>query len=130
MRTNEEIRKLVKLTDTIRANQGQFWFTCENPEMNIRKEYAESEFDKVRVRFLESGKYPVQMFAHWEWKNGHEVFACSKLLHPEWVNFNTDSGRNDALYTIKRGLLHELAEQIIKRHPEVKQKYAVRSLNN
>lgn len=113
MRTIEEITKIVKLTDTIRANEGRFWFTCENTQFNIKEEYAGTDFDEVRSRFLDSSRYPVQVFAHWSCKIGDEVIVRSKRLDPQWMDFETNSDGTNSLQTIKNGLLQELASAIL-----------------
>lgn len=109
MRTIEEISKIVKISNSIQSNHGRFWFTCENSQFDVKKEYSESEFDAVRERFLDSSKFPVQVFAHWQWKNGDEVFTCSKRLGSQWFSFETESER----FTIKKGLLQELAQKVL-----------------
>lgn len=109
MRTIEEISKIVRISNSIQVNHGRFWFTCENSQFDVKKEYSESEFDIVRERFLDSSKFPVQVFAHWEWKNGDEVFTCTKRLGSQWFSFETAS----AQFTIKNGLLQELAQKIL-----------------
>ena len=119
MRTIEEIQKIVKMIETIRANQGRFWLTCRNEQFEIDKEYSEGEFDKVRARFLDSSKYPVQVLAHWGCKIGDEFAARSKLLHPQRMNYETESDRDENVFTVKKGLLEELAAQIVSERPKM-----------
>lgn len=113
MRTVKEISRIVGLSNKIRGTSGRFWFTCENQQFRIKKEYTESEFDAVRERFLDSSKFPVQVFAHWEWRSGEELITCSKRLDPHWLNFETETEKANACGTLKTGLLQELAQKIL-----------------